>query len=277
MLVLLLQNFFNVILKPFRSENHPRLPCVDVHLTEILSPNDPRTALFDSAKKKKIKVLIDRGTWKIICKDEVPNNASILGGRFVLAIRDAGTNREIWKARFVVQGFRNKLKELLVHDTSTARQYSTRILVGLTSVFGFGLFSTDVTQAYLQNAEKLLRDVYVKQSKDIETSPNQIFKLMKPLYGRSDSGDYWGRTIHEHLKGELELNQTTNDAAFSLKSLGDKLSGLCVTYVDDLLQAGDKDFAKLAEKTEKRFKCKPREWDSFQFSGMQLETTESEY
>lgn len=126
--------FFNDMFKPFRYENHPKPPCIDVHLTEILSPDDPRTALFNDAKQKEIKGLIDRGTWKLICKDEVLDNANILGGRFVLAIKDAGADKEIWKARFVVQGFRDKLKEFLVHDTSTARQHSTRVLVGLASI-----------------------------------------------------------------------------------------------------------------------------------------------
>ena len=43
----------------------------------------------------------------------MPKNANILGGRFVLAIKDEGTKDEVWKARFVVQGYRDKLKRLL--------------------------------------------------------------------------------------------------------------------------------------------------------------------
>ena len=52
------------------------------------------------------------------------------------------------------------------------------------------MFSTDVTQAYLQSAEKLMRDVYVKPSKEFELQPDQVLKLFKPPYGLAEIGDY---------------------------------------------------------------------------------------
>jgi hypothetical protein len=81
-------------------------------------------------------------------KEEVSDNANTLGGRFVLAVKDEGTDKEVWKARFVVQGYRDHLKTSLVHDTATSRQHSYRVLVGLAAIFGFNLFSIDVTQAF---------------------------------------------------------------------------------------------------------------------------------
>jgi HSP90 family molecular chaperone len=81
------------------------------------------------------------------------HNAIIFGGRFVLAIKDEGTYKDVWKARFVVQRYGDHLKTPLVHDTATSRQHSSRVLVGLASIFGFNLISTDVIQAYIQSAE----------------------------------------------------------------------------------------------------------------------------
>ena len=48
-----------------------------------------------------------------MCKSELPKNVNILGGRFVLAMIDEGSKDEVWKSRFVVQGYRDKLKRLL--------------------------------------------------------------------------------------------------------------------------------------------------------------------
>jgi hypothetical protein len=78
---------------------------------------------------------------------------NIMGGRFVLTIKDSGTSKEIYKARYVVQGFRDKKKNSLIHDASTQKQQSTKLLIGLAAIFGLRIFSTGVTQAYLQSAE----------------------------------------------------------------------------------------------------------------------------
>jgi Reverse transcriptase (RNA-dependent DNA polymerase) len=156
-------------------------------------PGYPRVEKFDNAKRKEIQGLIDRGTWKVVTQDSVSNDANILGGRFVLSIKDEGTENEVWKARIVVQGYLDHLKTSLVHDTATSRQHSSRLLVGLAASFGFRLFSTDVTQAYLQSSENILKDVYVKPTKEFVLEPGKILKLRRPLYGLADSGDYWGK------------------------------------------------------------------------------------
>ena len=155
----------------------------------------------------------------MILKSEMCANPNILGGRFVLAIKDAGTNKERWKARFVVQGHREKLKTSLVHDSPTARQNSTRLIVGLASAFGFRIFSTDVTQAYLQSADSLMRDVYVRPTKEFELDESHTLKFMKPLYGLADSGDYWGKTFSTHLRDDLGMTTATGDGALFLQKL----------------------------------------------------------
>jgi hypothetical protein len=56
-----------------------------------MGPSDPRAALVDAAKQKEIQGLIERGTWKVVLKDEMQENSNITGGRFVLTIKDSGT------------------------------------------------------------------------------------------------------------------------------------------------------------------------------------------
>jgi Reverse transcriptase (RNA-dependent DNA polymerase) len=121
-----------------------------VHSSEVIGPSDPIAALFGAAKQKKIQGLIERGTWKVVVQDEMPENPNIMGGRFVLTIKDSGTSKEIHKARYVVQSFRDKKKTSLVHEAPTSKQQSAKLLIGLAAIFGYRIFSTDVTQAYLQ-------------------------------------------------------------------------------------------------------------------------------
>lgn len=267
---------YNSLLR-FKSGAAPIAPRYEVYMTEVILPGDPREPKFEEAKKKEIQGLVNKGTWKIIMKNEMSPNPNILGGRFVLAIKDGGTPKERWKARFVVQGHRDKMKRSLVHDSPNAKQQSTRLVVGLASVFGFRLFSTDVTQAYLQSADELMRDVYVKPTKEFELGEDQILKLMKPLYGLADSGDYWGKTFSSHLRDELGMQLTTGDGALFFKHLDKKLQGVCATFVDDTLQAGNKEFQDLADNTLRRFQCREREWDNTEFSGVEIETHENEF
>jgi hypothetical protein len=138
-----------------------KLPPFQMLLSEVIGPSDPRAALFDAAKQKEIQRLIERGTWKVVLKDEMPENPNIMCGRFVLTIKDSGTSKEICKARYVGQGFRDKKKTSLVHNPSTSKQLSTRLLIELAAMFGYRIFLTGVTQAYLQSAEPLMRDVHI--------------------------------------------------------------------------------------------------------------------
>lgn len=71
---------FHGMLKPFKSRNVPKTLFVEVSFTEILRSNDPCTAKFDGAEKK-METLMERGSWKNTCKDEVPHNANYPVGR----------------------------------------------------------------------------------------------------------------------------------------------------------------------------------------------------
>ena len=113
---------------PFQSTKAPK-PLPNIYITEVIHTSDPRATQFNSAKKKEIEGIIKHGTWKIVMRDEVPKNVNILGGRFVLAIKNSKSDKEVWKASYVVQGHKDKLKTSLVHDVSAARQFSVNILL----------------------------------------------------------------------------------------------------------------------------------------------------
>lgn len=54
--------------------------------------------------------LIFERNLKIVTIGDVPQDINIVGGRVVLAVKVEATNREIWKARSVVQYYRVRLK-----------------------------------------------------------------------------------------------------------------------------------------------------------------------
>jgi hypothetical protein len=84
--------------------------------------------------------------------------------------------------------------------------------------------------------------------------------------------DYWGSTLVNHLKEELEMKVTVGDSAMFFNMLGNKLQGMCATYVNDALHAGSKVYEGITEKTMKRFKCRDKEMDNVTFSGVEINT-----
>jgi hypothetical protein len=71
-------------------------------------------------------------------------------------------------------------------------------------------------------------------------SARTVLKLLQPLYGLADSGNYWGSALQNHLKDELGMKQTVGDPAMFFKMFDSKIHGMCATYVDDALHAGNK-------------------------------------
>ncbi|MEM6805931.1 MAG: reverse transcriptase domain-containing protein, partial [Bacteroidota bacterium] len=181
---------------------HPTCPPYQIHITEVLHSADPRAhgPLADEAKRTEIEGLIKKGTWKVVLKEEIPDDANILTGHFVITIKDVESDTPIFKARYVIHGHKDKEKDILVHNTTNLQQSSVRTIVALAAIMGFMIWSHDVSQAYLQSAEQLLREVYLKPSREFELSANEVLKILKPLYGLAGSGDYWGATFSTHIK-----------------------------------------------------------------------------
>ena len=143
--------------------------------------------------------------------------------------------------------------------------------------FGFRVWSEYINNSYLQSASKLLRDVYLKPGKEFELPSNHLLKLLHPLYGLADSGDYWNETFASHMKNDLGMKSSAEDISFFFFKAKENLKGLAGTYVDDALFAGDDYFMKHTEKTSERFDSKSREFDRIRFAGVYIESKEDRF
>lgn len=143
-------------------------------LTETIQPNDPRAWKLDEEKQKEIAGLLERKTWKAVLRRKVSKVPNILKGRIVLAIKDNGTDNEIWKCILVVQGYRNSMNKSLVYDISMAKEHTTKMLVGLAAVFGFRIFQVMLLQ-HTYRVPRSCKDIHSlirgrTQSKSISAS-----------------------------------------------------------------------------------------------------------
>lgn len=56
-----------------------------------------------------------------------------------------------------------------------------------------------MNHAYIQSASDLKIQIFV-EPEHLELSPVQLLYVVKPLYGLTDVGDYWGATLTDYHK-----------------------------------------------------------------------------
>jgi hypothetical protein len=156
---------------------------------------------------------MDRETFEVVMREEIPAGANIIGSRFVMALKNTETVQPMWKARFVAQGHTDAERHTLLHDATSLRQTSIRLIVALAAMFGFKVWSGDVSQAYLQAVGRLARQVYLRPARELRLRPGAVLKLLRPLYGLADSGDAWANTFFRHVRHDLKMSNLDSDMA----------------------------------------------------------------
>lgn len=91
---------------------------------------------------------------------------------------------------------------MMVHSSTTLQPQSIPFILGLEILFGFEIWAEDLRQEYLQLAEPLIRDIFIKNpTKEFELEPSKCLQLLKPLYGLCESEDMWHDKLdRKHLE-----------------------------------------------------------------------------
>ena len=87
-------------------------------------------------------------------------------------------------------GHMDAFKDYLLHFTKTIQPDIIRLLLALAALFGFDIWTADVTQAYLQSCERLERLLFLRTSAPkFNLGPGELLQVLLPLYRMSDSGE----------------------------------------------------------------------------------------
>ena len=105
----------------------------------------------------------------------------------------------------------------------------------LTASFGWKLETVDITAAFLQ-ADAIVRDVYIRPPADVRKT-GVLWRLFKPMYGLEDSSRQWYFTLRDTLL-ELKCKMSKLDKYVFSFYRDNKLQGLLVTHVDDIIYSG---------------------------------------
>jgi hypothetical protein len=105
---------------------------------------------------------------------------------------------------------------------------------------------------------------YVKDS-------DLVLKLVKPLYGLSDAGDYWARTLFDHHRMDLHMTPTVTDGSLFILRVAENLIGMSATYVDDSLRAGTPAFLQISKATGEKFQSRKPIFERLKFAGLEID------
>ena len=162
-------------------------------------------------------------------------SANICGSKWVDKVKPDGS----LKSRLVVQGFTQVwLKDY--HDTFSAVASMTtfRILINVSAILGWDIFTIDVSQAYTQG--ELLDDIYVQAPRSHPLPKGVVYKLRRPLYGTKQAGRCWYLNVTKTLRS-LGLNQLCKDSCLLVKMSNSKPFLIISVLVDDLLVTAEND------------------------------------
>ena len=101
---------------------------------------------------------------------------------------------------------------------------------------------------------------------------DEILELLKPIYGMTDAGHYWGVTVDRHVKHDLGLVPLLGDPSLYVKRNEEDLDGLLGMYVDDSFIGGNDSMQELTKLSLKKFDSKERVWDNFEFFGTSIQS-----
>jgi hypothetical protein len=162
----------------------------------------PESAKWKKAMDEEMSSLVDNDTYELT---PVPEGRSVVGGRWVYAVKLGPKNQEKFKARYVAKGY-SQIENVDYTETfsPTARVTSIRMLMQLAIQEGHLVHQMDVKTAYL-NAD-IDCELYVQQPEGFIRAGNNgdklVCKLKKSLYGLKQSGRMWNNMLHKYLLDE---------------------------------------------------------------------------
>lgn len=206
---------------------------------------------------------------------KLPPGKTVVGGRWVYALKQDSSGNEKFKARYVAKGY-TQIKGINYDETfsPTARISSVRMLIQLAVQENMLVHQMDVKTAFL-NAP-IDTEIYVKQPKGyIQGDEVDVLKLNKSLYGLKQSGKNWNNMLHVFLIHE-NFQQSLVDYCVYVKE-NDGVLTILVVWVDDILIACSSSGALLDIKTalNRKFKMKDIGTISY-FLGIEFKCNENE-
>ena len=195
---------------------------------------------------------------------ETPNNGQpCMSLRWVITPKVIDGKPSV-KARLVARGFEEV--QNFRTDSPTCSKEGLRIVLTIITANSWTLNSLDIKTAFLQGKE-INREIFVQPSHEANT--NNLWKLLKTVYGLADASRSWYLKLRSELIN-LGGKPIQLDQGIFIWVHESNLIGVIVSFVDDVIWAGNQIFLKIIEKLKIIFKTSSEHIQNFKYIGMEL-------
>lgn len=236
---------------------------------------------FEESDRTEIETLIANGIFEVLQHDLRKKYGRIFNLRLVREVKGK-TTQPYEKSRLVLAGHSDQEKESILTQSPTIQRISQRLLLALgaslIATYGMHCELRDITQAYVQSKDKLLRTLYAKPPKELEDKfpLGTILRVVRPLYSAAESGLYWFKTYHNHHKNKLKMRTSTYDPCLLITNEGQEVFGITGLQTDDTLSIVTPAFAQREQEQLEaaELRAKPKtllsEHNAIEFNGSRI-------
>ncbi len=240
-------------------------PDYEFDVQETRTVTEPIDKRFHESALSGIQGLLSRGSYEVVKPEQIPADATILKSRMENAIKTDEQGREIFKSRLIIQGHLDPGKATIVNDAPTVLRSSIRLILSLSQMYDFPLWTRVVKQAFTQSAYQLARQVLIKPPNKpdlmpmMNHPPGSYLRALKPIYGLTESPGYWWKTYRIYHGNDLGMIQSVMDPCIFYKNETNKFLGAVGTLVGDTIGTGSKVFVNEEETKCKGFDVKEKQ------------------
>ena len=198
----------------------------------------PYRRYWIEAIRTELENLLERKVWR---EEPLPAGSKPVPGKYVWKVKrtDTGTIAK-WKARYIVQGFRQRAG----HDydktfAGVANIVTIRVLLAIACELGWEVHQMDVKAAYLCSTIEDNVRMYIQCPKGYALEPGMYARLLRGLYGTKQGGALWSKLRTKVLK-KLNFEQSLAEPSLYTRIRDDKRL-LVACIVDDFVITGHKD------------------------------------
>lgn len=233
-------------------------------MTVVKNPNDPR---FTTAKQAEYDGIVAKGGVKPVLRSELPRTPNFIGNRYVLGIKEPGTDYQRFKARWILQGHTDMERFNIASNSPMLMRMMLRVLVSFAVIFFQAEFWTrDVEQAYFQS-QPLNRDVYTEPPPEAKLSRNYVLKVILPHQGLTESGTCWFDTYYPVFLNDMGMNSAPFDPCFLYLVKNNQLVGITGLATDDSANTGNRIYVQAEEKATAKFKTRKEQGKNLRLLG----------